>query len=37
MVLNLPFQPSYSESDITSNITLTVLNQAIPGFGLKPI
>jgi hypothetical protein len=37
MVLNLPFQSSYSESDITNNITLSVINQGIIGFALKTI
>ena len=37
MALNLPFQSSYSESDITTNITLSVLNQGVPGFILKTI
>jgi hypothetical protein len=37
MVLNLPFQSSYTESDITSNIVLSVVSQVAVGFGLKTI
>lgn len=36
-VLNLPFQTSYTQSDITNNIVTTITTQQVWGFGLKPI
>jgi hypothetical protein len=37
MVLNLPFQSSYTPAEITSNIITTITTQIVWGFGLKPI
>jgi hypothetical protein len=36
-VLNLPFQSSYTEADITTNYVTTITSQPSWGFGLKPI
>lgn len=37
MVLNLPFQTSYSQTDITNNIITTITTQPSFGIGLRPI